>query len=71
MSATEAAVAPVAVEETKPTETAPVTDTSAPVQEAPKVEETAAPAPVRLFLCVQISLFLFYIRRLQKQKQLR
>jgi hypothetical protein len=68
MSATEAAVAPLAVEETKPTETAPVTDTSAPVQEAPKVEETVA--PVRLFLCVQISLFLFYTR-LQKQKRFR
>jgi hypothetical protein len=49
MSATEAAAAPVvAVEEAKPAEATPVTDTPAPAQEAPKVEETAA--PVRLSL---------------------
>ena len=58
MSATEAAATPaVAVEEVKPSE-APVTDTSAPAPEVPKVE--AAAAPVRLFLCVTIHCSIFY-----------
>ena len=40
----------VAVEEAQPTETAPVTDSSAPAPEVPKVEDTAA--PVRFsFVC--------------------
>jgi hypothetical protein len=47
MSATEALTAPAPVEEVKPTETVPVTESSAPAAEAPKVEEVAA--PVRLF----------------------
>lgn len=75
MSATEAAATPaVAVEEVKPSE-APVTDTSAPAPEVPKVE--AAAAPVRLFLCVTIhcsNFFFFFFnipRRLRKQKLLR
>jgi hypothetical protein len=48
MSTVEATATPVPVEEVKPTETAPVTESSAPAAEAPKVEEVAA--PVR-FLC--------------------
>ena len=56
MSAVEATATPV-VEEAKPTETAPVTESSA-AAEAPKVEDVAT--PVRFlcwFLCV-ISFFL-------------
>jgi len=60
MSATEAVATVVSVEEAKPTEAAPVTDTPAPAQEAPKVEEIAA--PVRLFLCVDFSLFPYFIQ---------
>ena len=73
MSATEAAATPaVAVEEAKPE--APVTDTSAPAPEAPKVE--TAEVPVRLFLCVIFhrSLFFFFllfIRRLRRLKRFR
>src|SRR5712691_6948982 len=58
MSATEATPV-VVVEEAKPSEVAPVTDTSAPVPEGAKVE--AAAAPVRLFLCVAFIVPYFFL----------
>ncbi len=73
MSATEATPA-VAVEEAKPSDAAPVPDTSAPAPEGAKVE--AAEAPVRLFLCVAfiVSYFILFFsfsfsRRLRSQKR--
>ena len=69
MSATEAAATPaVAVEEVKPSE-APVTDTSAPAPEAPKVETAAAPVRLSLcvtFLCVHFFFFFFHSKEAAK-----
>jgi len=62
MSTAEATPTPVPVEEVKPTETATVTESSAPVAEAPKAEDVET--PVRLicwFLCfISPSLTLFF-----------
>lgn len=69
MSATEAVTTPAPVEEVKPTETAPVTESSAPAAEAPKVEEVAA--PVRLLFLCWFSSFLISTRRPRKQRRLR
>ena len=61
MSAVEATTT-APVEEVKPTEAAPVTESSAPAAEAPKVEDVAVPVS---FLCwvlclISIPLTLFF-----------
>jgi hypothetical protein len=71
MSTVETTATPVPVEEVKPTETAPVTESPAPAVEAPKTEDVAA--PVRLLLCV-ISLSLtpppfFFLRKEAKEAE--
>ena len=58
MSAAEAVTTPAPVEEVKPTETAPVTESSAPAAEAPKVEEVAAPVS---FLFSLLHFFVSYL----------
>jgi hypothetical protein len=79
MSTVEATATPVPVEEVKPTETAPVTESSAPAAEAPKVEEVASPVS---FLCYSVSFLclllfsyffspLLFIRRPRKKRPLR
>jgi hypothetical protein len=77
MSTVEATAAPVPVEEVKPTETAPVTESSAPAADSPKVEDVAAPVRFLCWLLCVISLshltffFFFIIRRSRKQRLLR
>jgi hypothetical protein len=60
MSTVEATATPVPVEEVKPTETAPATESSAPAAEAPKVEEAAAPVRFLRWLLRVISLSLTF-----------
>jgi len=57
MSTVEATTTPAPVEEVKPTETVPATESSAPAAEAPKVEDVVV--TVR-FLCFFVS-FLFLL----------
>lgn len=76
MSTVEATAAPVPVEEVKPTETAPVTESSAPAADSPKVEDVAAPVRFLCWLLCVISLshlpfFFFIIRRSRKQRLVR
>lgn len=67
MSTVEATATPVAVEEVKPAETVPVTESSAPAAEAPKVEEVASPVrfpcyfPCHFFVCYFFLTFFFLI----------
>jgi hypothetical protein len=66
MSAVEATATPVPVEEVKPTETAPATESSAPAAEAPKAEEVASPVRflywfLASFLCFLLSLSVFFL----------
>lgn len=61
MSAVEAiSTLPAPVEEVKPTEVVPVTESSAPAKEAPKAEDAAA--PVRLFFERHMLLFPNFIQ---------
>jgi hypothetical protein len=60
MSTVEATATPVPVEEVKPTETAPVTESSAPAADSPKVEDVAAPVRFLCWLLCVISLSLTY-----------
>lgn len=59
MSTVEATATPVPVEEVKPTETAPATESSAPA-EAPKVEEVASVRFLCWFLASFLCLLLFF-----------
>lgn len=60
MSTVEATATPVPVEEVKPTETAPVTETSAPAAEAPKVEEVASPVRFPCYFISFLCLLIFF-----------
>ncbi len=56
MSTAEATTTLAPVEEAKPTETVPITESSAPAAEAPKVEDVAAPVRLLYFFLCRISL---------------